>query len=335
VALATLATVIASQAVITGSFSLTQQAIQLGLLPRLRVIHTSSHERGQIYVPFVNWALAALTLGAVLGFGSSSRLAGAYGLAVSFDMVITTVLATYVALHWGHRPVLVYLLNGSLLLVDLVFFAANTTKLFEGGWFPLLISVVVAFLMLTWRKGQQLVQRARKHLRMSTRDFLRQLESNPPIRIPGVAVVMSASTSSIPGTLLHHLKHNRVLHERVLLVSVLVLDTPVVADDDRVHAVPVGAGIQRVVLRLGFTEKPNVPDALRLAISQRHVPAFDPEEVTYYVGRQTVIATKAHVGMALWREMIFAMLNRNAELTADYFCIPAPQVVEIGSSVEI
>ena len=335
VALATMATVIASQAVITGSFSLTQQAIQLGLLPRMRVIHTSHHERGQIYVPFVNWALAALTLGAVLGFGSSSRLAGAYGLAVSLDMVITTILATYVALHWGHRPVLVYLLNGSLLLVDLVFFAANTTKLFEGGWFPLLISMVVAFMMLTWRKGQQLVQRARKHLRMSTKDFLRLLKSDPPIRIPGVAVVMSASTSSIPGTLLHHLKHNRVLHERVLLVSVVVLDAPIVADEDRVHVAPIGAGIQRVILRLGFTEKPNVPDGLRLAIAQRRVPDFDPEDATYYVGRQTVIATRAHAGMALWREMVFAMLNRNAELTADYFCIPAPQVVEIGSSVEI
>jgi KUP system potassium uptake protein len=279
--------------------------------------------------------LAALTLGAVLGFGSSSRLAGAYGLAVALDMVITTVLATYVALHWGHRPVLVFLLNGSLLLVDLVFFAANTTKLFDGGWFPLLISMVVAFMLLTWRKGQQLVQRARKHLRMSTKDFLRLLKSDPPIRIPGVAVVMSASTSSIPGTLLHHLKHNRVLHERVLLASVVVLDTPVVADADRVHVAPVGAGIQRVILRLGFTEKPNVPDGLRLAIAQRRVPDFDPEDATYYVGRQTVIATRAHAGMALWREMIFAMLNRNAELTADYFCIPAPQVVEIGSSVEI
>jgi KUP system potassium uptake protein len=335
VALATMATVIASQAVITGSFSLTQQAIQLGLLPRLRVVHTSSYERGQIYVPFVNWALAALTLGAVVGFGTSSRLAGAYGLAVAIDMVITTVLATFVALHWGHRPLLVYLLNGALLLVDVVFLAANTTKLFEGGWFPLLIAVVGAFLMLTWRKGQQLVQSARTHLRMAPKEFLRQLEADPPIRIPGIAVVMSASTSSIPGTLLHHLKHNRVLHERVFLVSVVVLDAPKVADEDRVHLVPIGAGIERVILRLGFTEEPNVPAGLRLAMVQHRIPDFDPERVTYYVGRQTVVATKARTGMALWREIIFAMLNRNAELTADYFCIPAPQVVEIGSSVEI
>jgi KUP system potassium uptake protein len=335
VILATMATVIASQAVITGAFSLTQQAIQLGFLPRMRVIHTSRHERGQIYVPFVNWALAALTFMAVLGFGSSSRLAGAYGLAVSLDMVITTILATFVALHWGHRPVLVYLLNGSLLLVDLVFFAANTTKLFEGGWFPLLIAFMVAFMMLTWRKGQQLVQRARAHLRMSTKDFLKLLEDQPPIRIPGTAVVMSASPTGIPGTLLHHLKHNRVLHERVFLVSVLVTDEPTAAEESRVHIVPVGAGIQRLVLRLGFTEKPHVPSALRQAATYHHLSDLDPDTITYYVGRQTIVATKARPGMAFWREVVFAMLNRNAELTADYFCIPASQVVEIGSSIEI
>jgi KUP system potassium uptake protein len=228
IALATMATVIASQALITGAFSLTLQAIQLGFLPRMRVLHTSSHERGQIYVPFVNWALAALTLSAVVFFGSSSRLAGAYGLAVSLVMVITTVLATFVALHWGHRPILVYLINGSLLLVDLAFFAANTTKLFDGGWFPLVIAAVVTVLMLTWRKGQELVARARSSLRVSTQDFLRRLEMDPPIRISGTAVVLSSSPTGVPGTLLHHLKHNRVLHERVFLVCVVVTDEPTV-----------------------------------------------------------------------------------------------------------
>ena len=335
VVLATLATVIASQAVITGAFSLTQQAIQLGFLPRMRVIHTSTHERGHVYVPFVNWALALLTFAAVLGFGSSSNLAGAYGLAVSLDMVITTILATFVALHWGHRPVLVYLLNGFLLMVDLVFFAANTTKLFDGGWFPLLIASTVAFMMLTWRKGQQLVQRARTHLRMSTREFLHLLEEKPPIRIPGTAVVMSASPNGIPGTLLHHLKHNRVLHESVFLVSVVVTDEPTVADEARLHLIPIGEGVQRLVLRLGFTEKPNVPATLRFAAARLDLPDLDPDIITYYVGRQTVVATRTLAGMAFWREVIFAMLNRNAELTADYFCIPASQVVEIGSSIEI
>jgi KUP system potassium uptake protein len=335
VVLATLATVIASQAVITGAFSLTQQAIQLGFLPRMRVIHTSSHERGHVYVPLVNWALATLTFIAVLGFGSSSRLAGAYGLAVSLDMVITTILATFVALHWGHKAILVYVLNGCLLLVDLVFLAANTTKLLEGGWFPLLIASTAAFMMLTWRKGQQLVKRARTHLRMSTGDFLQMLEAHPPIRIPGAAVVMSASQTGIPGTLLHHLKHNRVLHEQVFLVSVVVTDEPTVAEENRVHLVPIGNGVRRLILRLGFTEKPNVPAALRLAARAHHLTDLDPDTITYYVGRQTVVATRALPGMAFWREAIFAMLNRNAELTADYFCIPASQVVEIGSSIEI
>ncbi|QRM28376.1 potassium transporter Kup [Microvirga sp. VF16] len=335
VVLATLATVIASQAVITGAFSLTQQAIQLGFMPRMRVIHTSSHERGHVYVPFVNWTLAMLTFVAVLGFGSSSNLAGAYGLAVSLDMVITTILATFVALHWGHRPILVYLLNGTLLLVDLVFFAANTTKLLEGGWFPLLIALSAAFMMLTWRKGQQLVQRARTHLRMSTKDFQHLLERQPPIRIPGTAVVMSASTSGVPGTLLHHLKHNKVLHETVFLVSVVVTDEPTVEGDERVHLMPICEGVQRLVLRLGFTETPDVPTALRLAVARLNLPDLDPDTITYYVGRQTVVASKKLPGMAFWREVIFAMLNRNAELTADYFCIPAAQVVEIGSSIEI
>ncbi len=335
IVLATIATVIASQALITGAFSLTQQAIQLGLLPRMRVIHTSSHERGQIYVPLVNWSLAALTLGAVLFFGSSSRLAGAYGLAVSLVMVITTVLATFVALHWGHRPILVYLLNGFLLLVDLAFFAANTTKLLDGGWFPLLIGMVVTVLMLTWRKGQQLVQGARAHLRMPVNEFLHRLQTDPPIRIPGTAVVLSASTTGIPGTLLHHLKHNRVLHERVFLVSVVVADEPIAADDQRTKLVPVGAGIQRLILHIGFTEDPNIPKGLREAATLHSIPALEPETVTYDVGRQTVVATRARVGMAFWREILFAMLNRNAELTADYFCLPASQVVEIGSTVEI
>jgi KUP system potassium uptake protein len=299
------------------------------------VIHTSSRERGHVYVPLVNWALATLTFIAVLGFGSSSRLAGAYGLAVSLDMVITTILATFVALHWGHKAVLVYVLNGCLLLVDLVFLAANTTKLLEGGWFPLLIASTAAFMMLTWRKGQQLVKRARTHLRMSTGDFLQMLEAHPPIRIPGTAVVMSASQTGVPGTLLHHLKHNRVLHEQVFLVSVVVTDEPTVAEENRVHLVPIGNGVRRLILRLGFTEKPNVPAALRLAARNHHLTDLDPDTITYYVGRQTVVATRALPGMAFWREAIFAMLNRNAELTADYFCIPASQVVEIGSSIEI
>jgi KUP system potassium uptake protein len=335
VLLATLATVIASQAVITGAFSLTQQAIQLGLLPRLRVIQTAGEEKGQIYIPFVNWGLAVLTLGAVLGFGSSSKLAGAYGLAVSLDMVITTILATFVALHWGHRPVLVYLLNGSLLLVDLMFFAANTTKLFEGGWLPLLIALTVAFVMLTWRKGQRLLKDARAHLRVSTSEFLEQLATKPPIRVPGTAVVLASSPKGVPRSLLHHLKHTRVLHERLIIVSIIVTDEPHAPEGEHLKLVPIGDGIERLIVHIGFMEKPNVPTAIRRAIAQGLLPGVDPEEITYFVGRQTVIPTKARPGMALWREVLFATLNRNAELSADYFCIPAAQTIEVGIPIEI
>ena len=335
IAMATAATLIASQAVITGAFSLTQQAIQLGLLPRLRVIQTASEERGQIYVPFVNWGLAVLTLAAVIGFGSSTKLAGAYGLAVSLDMVITTILATFVALHWGHRPVAVYVLNGFLLLVDLVFLAANTTKLFEGGWFPLLIASAVAFMMLTWRRGQQLLRQARAGTRVSASEFLAGFDAKPPIRIPGTAVVMASSPTGLPRSLLHHLKHNRVLHERVILFSLVVTDEPRVAENDCMQVVELGHGIQRLIFHAGFMEKPNVPAAIRLAADRGVISKLDEETITYYVGRQTVIPTESHPGMAIWREMLFATLNRNAELTADYFCIPAGQVVEIGIPIEI
>jgi KUP system potassium uptake protein len=335
VMLATSATVIASQAVLTGAFSLTQQAIQLGLLPRLRVIQTSSEQRGQIYVPFVNWGLAVLTLGAVIGFGSSSKLAGAYGLAVSLDMVITTILATFVALHWGHKRPHVYLLNGSLLVVDLGFFAANTTKLFEGGWLPLIIAISIAFMMLTWRKGQQLLKDAAAHLRISASEFLERLRADRPIRIPGTAVVLTSSPSGVPRCLLHHLRHNRVLHERVLLLSIVVTDSPRAGEHDELKVTLVGEGIQRIVHNIGFMDKPDVPGAVRLAAASGDLPDLDPDHVTYYVGRQTVIPTERRPGMALWREMLFATLNRNAELTTDYFCIPPGQVVEIGIPIEI
>ena len=335
VLLATVATVIASQAVITGAFSLTQQAIQLGLLPRLRVIQTAGEEKGQIYIPFINWGLAVLTLGAVMGFGSSSRLAGAYGLAVSLDMAITTILATFVALHWGHRPVLVYLLNGSLLLVDAVFFAANTTKLFEGGWLPLLIAASVAFLMLTWRKGQQLLKDARSHLRVSMAEFLEQLRTKPPIRVPGTAVVLASSPKGVPRSLLHHLRHNRVLHERLIIASVLVTDEPHAPESDHLRLVAVGEGIERLIIQIGFMDKPNVPAAIRLAVAQGLLPDVVPEEITYFVGRQTVIPTRARPGMALWREVLFATLNRQRGALGRLLLHAGAQTIEIGIPIEI
>jgi KUP system potassium uptake protein len=335
VAFATAATVIASQAIISGAFSLTQQAVQLGFLPRMGIRHTASHERGQIYVPLVNWLLAAATLVAVLGFGSSDALAGAYGIAVSLLMAITTLLAALVAMQWGYNPVAVVTLNGFFLVVDLLFFAANSTKLFEGGWFPLLLAFGIAFLMVTWRTGQRLAERARIRRRLPEQTFLRRLAENPPVRLPGTAIVLTPGAEGIPLSLTHHLKHNRVMHERLLLVSVLTTEDPRVPEEGRVEVRDLAGGISRVILRYGFMETPHVPGALKRAVAEGRLPGVDLGEVTYYLGRETIIPTKRRRGMAVWREQLYALLSRNAERSAAYFCCPARQVVEIGTELEI
>ena len=273
VALATAATVIASQAVISGAFSLTQQAIQLGFLPRMNIVHTAGEEIGQIYVPFVNWALAAATLAAVIGFGSSNALAGAYGIAVSLLMAITTLMATFVALHWKHSPVLVYTVNGSLLIVDILFFASTSTKLLEGGWFPLLIAFVLAFLMLTWRKGEEIMDKVRLEVRAPSKEFVEQLNRDPPVRIPGTAVVLGRMAKGVPLALSHNTKCNRVLHENVLLVAVITAETPRVRDEERVVVTPIAEGITRIELRFGFMEQPNVPKGLEIAMAREQISA--------------------------------------------------------------
>ena len=242
VAFATVATIIASQAIISGAYSLTQQAIQLGFLPRMRVLHTASHEKGQIYMPMVNWLLAAGTLGAVITFGSADALGGAYGIAVSMLMAVTTVLAALVALQWGYNPLAVAAVNGSLLVVELIFVAANATKLFAGGWFPLLLACVVAFLMLTWRTGYRMLEQQRIGMRQREDEFVDWVLENPPVRLPGAAAIFTAGSSGIPLALTHHLRHNRVLHERVMLVSTVSSEVPRVDPDQRVKLLPVGAG---------------------------------------------------------------------------------------------
>ena len=332
--LATAAAIIASQAIISGTFSLTQQAIQLGFLPHIFIRHTASHERGQIYVPLVNWLLGAFTIGAVIGFGSSEALAGAYGIAVSLLMVITTVLAALVALQWGFNPVVVLAVNGFFLVIDLIFFCANVLKLFEGGWFPLLLAISIAFVMLTWRTGHRLVERAKRRMRQPEEVFLRKLQENPPVRLPGTAAFLTPATTGMPVSLIHHLTHNRVLHERVLLISVLTLEEPRVDDANRVEVIPIGAGISRVILRYGFMETPDAKHGVDLAISQGHVTGVTPSELTYYLGRETVVSTH-RPGMARWREVLFSVLQRNAERSAAYFCVPTRQVVEIGLEIEI
>jgi KUP system potassium uptake protein len=335
VAFATVATVIASQSIISGAYSLTQQAMQLGFLPRMRVQHTASHTKGQIYIPMVNWLLAAGTLAAVIIFGSSDALGGAYGIAVSMLMAVTTVLAALVALQWGYNPLLVAAVNGFFLVIELVFVAANLTKLVEGGWFPLLMAGIIAFLMLTWRTGWLALEQQRSKLRQREDEFIAWVLDSPPLRLPGAAAIFTAASAGIPLALTHHLRHNRVLHERVLLVSTATTDAPRVGPAERVKLEPIGAGITRVQLKYGFMESPQVMDALKHACSDPSLLGIDPEQITYYFRRVMVVPSASVPGMALWRKGLFAAMHLNANLPATYFGVPARQVVEVGLEVEI
>jgi KUP system potassium uptake protein len=335
VALATVATVIASQSIISGAYSMTQQAINLGFLPRMNVVHTAGREIGQIYVPFVNWALCAATLAAVLGFGSSEALAGAFGIAVSLLMAITTLMATSVALHWKHNRLVVYGVNGSLLALDLLFFASTSTKLFDGGWFPLLIAFVIAFLMLTWRKGEEVMDAVRLKVRERASDFIENLKRNPPFRIPGTAVVLGRMAKGVPIALSHNVKFNHVLHENVLLVAVTTAETPRVSDDDRTAVTRISDGVTRVELRFGFMEQPNVPEGLELAGRLGQIAKVDPSQLIYYTGHETIIPTGRRAELSRWREALFAFMHHNAQRPGAYFKIPSVQIMEIGVEFEI
>jgi len=335
VAFSTVATMIASQAIISGAFSLTQQSIQLGFLPRMDIRHTAREERGQIYVPAVNWLLAAATVGAVVVFGSADALAGAYGIAVSLLMAITTFLAALVAIQWGFNFPLVFAVNGLFLVIDLVFFSANSLKLFEGGWFPLLIAGVIAFFMLTWRGGQQLTEKARAGMRETEDAFLGRVSRHPPVRVPGTAAFFTSGTVGVPLPLSHHLKHINALPERVLLVTVQTLESPTVEKDQQISIRDLSAGVTRVILHFGFMQRPLVADAVRQAIEQGGLHCGAPEKISYYIGRETIIPTADIPGMWVWREAVYSFMQRNAERSAAYFGIPAAQVVEIGIEIEI
>jgi KUP system potassium uptake protein len=332
---ATIATIIASQSIISGAYSLTQQSIQLGFLPRMRVLHTASQQRGQIYMPVVNWLLALGTLGAVIMFGSSDALGGAYGIAVSILMAVTTLLAALVALQWGYHPLAVLAANGFFLVIELVFVAANSTKLAEGGWFPLALAFGIAFLMMTWRGGAAILERARSQRRQPEDQFMRNLLTSPPVRLPGTAAVFTAAASGIPLGLAHHLKHNRVLHERMLLVSGLTTDAPRVPLDERLQVVAMDSGFTRVILRYGFMEQPNIIEGLKLLKSLPQFRELDCEHLTYYFRRETIIPGGNLPGMAHWRKALFASMHLNANRTAAYFGVPPGQVVEIGLEMEI
>jgi len=286
-------------------------------------------------LPMVNWLLAAGTLGAVIIFGSSDALGGAYGIAVSMLMAITTVLAALVALQWGYNPLLVAAVNGVFLVVDLIFVAANATKLIEGGWFPLLLAGVVAFLMLTWRTGYRLLEEQRMRMRQREHEFVAWVLESGPVRLPGAAAIFTAASSGIPLALTHHLRHNHVLHERVLLVSVLTTDAPRVSPEARVKLTPIGAGMIRVLLYFGFMEHPDVMAGLTLACRDPTLRGIDPMKITFYSRRILVVPSGKVPGMAVWRERLFAAMHLNANLPAAYFGVPTSQVVEVGLEVEI
>ena len=335
VTLATVATVIASQSIISGAYSLTSQAMQLGFLPRMQVIHTARQAIGQIYVPAVNWLLAFGTLTAVIGFGSSAALAGAFGIAVSLLMAITTLMATFVALSWKTNPLIVYVVNGSLLALDLLFVASTSTKLFDGGWFPLAISFIVAFLMLTWRKGQEIMDQARLQVREKSSEFIERIQADPPFQIPGTAVVLGRKLQGVPLSLTRNVKFNHVLHERVLLVAVVLTESPRETDEDRVKVTVISDRIIRVELRVGFMESVDVPKGLGVAVARGQIAECNLRDVTYYTGHETIIPMGRYPGMSRWRERIFVLMHHNAQRPAAYLKIPTDQLMEIGIEFEI
>ena len=333
IALATMATVIASQALITAAFSVTKQAIQLGYLPRLRLLHTSIRETGQIYVPFVNWTLYGCIVVAVLAFGSSGALASAYGIAVTLDMTITTVMTFFVIRHAWRLPLpLCVAATGFFFLVDIVFFSANAVKVLEGGWFPLLIGAAMFTLMTTWQRGRQLMGERLRSEAIDLDAFLDSVFLSPALRVPGTAVFLNAEKGATPFALLHNLKHNKVLHQQNLFVTVVHHEVPWLGFDKRVEIEPLGHDCWQVMLHFGFKNDPDVPEALKL-LAGRGI-ALDEMETSYFLSRDSVVPTFAQ-GMALWREKLFAGMHRNAAAAADFLYLPANRIVELGSKVEI
>jgi len=334
IALATAATVIASQAVISGAFSMTREAMQLGYMPRMPVVHTSHEMAGQIFVPWINRVLLVLIVAAVLGFRSSDNLGAAYGIAVTGTMVITTLLALVVARHQWRWPLPAVLVTGACLLtVDLGFFSANLVKVEHGGWFPLALGLGVFVAMTTWRRGRELVVREIQQGGLALAPFIRNLADHPAIRVPGTAVFLTANPESIPSSLLHNLKHNKVLHERNVLLTVETLDTPRADPAEWFEWTALGEGFIRLRLRFGFGEDPDVP--LRLAQCGPAGLPFDMMETTFFVSRETVVAGRHAHGMAAWRDRLFAFMAHNALSATAFFQIPGNRRIELGSEVEI
>ena len=334
VGLATLATVIASQALITGAFSVTKQAMQLGYLPRLNVRHTSVRDTGQIYLPFVNWGLFAAIVLAVVMFRSSSNLAAAYGIAVTLDMLITTVLTFFVLRYGWKYPLWICLLpTGFFFVVDLAFFSSNLLKLFEGGWFPLMIGGLIFMLMMTWKQGRTLLSAKQQTEAMDLPSFLDAVFVAPPHRVEGTAVFLTAETGTVPNALLHNLKHNKVLHEQNLFVTVKSHEVPWIGLDKRLAVERLGHNCWQVVIHYGFKNDPDVPQALT-AMRGRGCQ-LEPMTTSYFLSRDVVVPTIGSRSMAPWREKLFAQMHHNAGAAAEFLNLPSNAVIELGSKIEI
>jgi KUP system potassium uptake protein len=335
VALATAATVIASQATISGTYSLTKQAIQLGFLPRMNILQTSDKEIGQVYVPAINWILLVAVLAVVAGFGSSTNLASAYGVAVVGTMLITTFLTFFVLRYrWGHSLWFSVIATGFFIVVDTVFFSASLLKIADGGWFPLLAGAAVFTIMATWARGRDILQRKMQQSSVPLRTFLDALLANPPPRAPGTAIFLTATPGTVPHALLHNLSHNGVLHARVIFLTVLIEDRPYTTPEQRVQVEPLGNECYRVFVRFGFKDRTDVPKALDLC--RPLGLEFEPMRTSYFLSRETVIPSlRVNDGMALWRERLFATMARNAGSAVEYFNLPSNRVIELGTQIEI
>jgi len=332
VLLAILATIIASQAVISGAFSLTQQAIQLGFMPRLRILHTSASAAGQIYIPVINWALCVAVILLVLFFGSSSNLAAAYGIAVTGAMFIDTCLLAVVLFSlWRWNKGLALLALALFFIVDLAYFAANLTKVPDGGWFPLLVGLFAFTMLTTWSKGRKLMIERMREAAMPVKVFVSSA-ANSATRVPGTAVFMTSAADGVPHALLHNLKHNKVLHERVILLTVKIADVPFVQQENRCQLEDLGQGFHRLIIKFGFMQEPDVPAALKLVTGCG--AEFKMMDTSFFLARQTLLVSE-RPGMAVWRERLFAWMMRNAESAMDFFKLPTNRVVELGSQVEI
>jgi KUP system potassium uptake protein len=334
VALSTMATIIASQAVISGAFSLTRQAVQLGLCPRLEIRYTSGSEMGQIYIPQVNWLLLVCILALIFGFKSSENLANAYGIAVAGTMLIDTLVAFLVARsHWLWSLPKAAIVFGGFFVVDAMFVGANLLKVLGGGWFPLLIGAAVFWILSTWHRGRRILVTQLRDIAVPLDGFLARVSDKHPVRVPGTAVFLTADAANVPFCLLHNLKHNKVLHQRVILMSVTTESIPIVGEQNRIEIDDLGKGFYRLVARYGFAESPNVPRVLAAA-AERMGFAFNMMDISFFLGREKLVPSK-RPHMSGMRERLFIWLQRNAVTATDFFRIPSNRVVELGAQVEV